>query len=226
MPLSRPAFRAGVKASAPLLVGVAPFGTVAGVAAVDAGLSPLAAVATSVVVFAGAAQLATFELLGRNAPAAVAVVTALVVNLRMTMYSASIAPYFRRFPRVWRWPMAYLLTDQAYALSIAEFAEREDVDRRSYYLGVATPLWVVWQLTTALGVALGSGVPSSWRLEFAVPLVFLAILVPAVTDRPSLVAAAVGGTTAVAAAGAPFNLGLFAGALAGVAAGLVAEGVA
>lgn len=226
MSLSRTDFYAGVRAGAPLLVGVAPFGMVAGVAAVDAGLSPVAAVATSVVVFAGAAQLATVELLGRNAPAAVAVVTALVVNLRMSMYSASIAPYFRRLSRAWRWPMAYLLTDQAYALSVAEFVENDGVDRRSYYLGVAVPLWVTWQLTTVLGVALGSGLPDGWRLGFAVPLVFLAILVPAVTDRPSLAAAAVGGSTAVAAAGAPFNLGLFVGALAGVAAGVATEEVA
>jgi 4-azaleucine resistance transporter AzlC len=226
VPLSRTDFYAGVKAGAPFLVGLVPFGMVVGVAAVDAGLSPLAAVGLSVIVFAGAAQLAAIELLGRNAPAAIAAVTALVVNLRMAMYSASIAPYFSRFKRVWRWPMAYLLVDQAYALSIVEFAENDGVNRRSFYLGTVLPAWALWQLTTALGAALGSGLPGRWRLEFAVPLVFLALLVPTITDRPSLVAAAVGGTSAVAAAGAPLNLGLFVGALAGITAGVTTEAVA
>lgn len=219
-------FVAGVKAVAPVLLGVAPFGMVAGAAAVSAGLSPEAAVGLSVIVFAGAAQLAAVELLGRNAPAAVAVLTALVVNLRMSMYSASLAPYFRKLSRPWRWPLAYLLTDQAFALSVAAFEEREGVSRRWFYLGAALPIWLVWQVTTVVGVVAGAGVPDGWHLGFAVPLVFLAILVPTVTDRPSLVAAVVGGGVAVAAADAPFDLGLFAGGVAGVVAGVLAEEVA
>ncbi len=211
--------RRGAVRSAPLLLGIAPFGLVVGVAAVEAGLSPLQTVATSVVIFAGASQLAAVELFGRDAAPAVVVLTAAVINVRMVMYSASIAPRFRAYPRHLRPLCSYLLTDQAYALTVAP----EEHLSVYHYLGIAGSLWAVWQVATVAGIVVGRGIPPSWGLTFAVPLVFLALLVPAVTDRPRLVAALVGGTVAVVGAELPFNLGLVTGALAGVGAGLAVE---
>ena len=217
-----PDARTGVRDTLPLLLGVIPFGLVAGIAAVNAGLDLQHAVGFSVVVFAGASQLAAIELLGKNSPLAVVVVTAVVINLRMMMYSASIAPHLRDQPARWKAIMAYVLTDQAYALSIARY-RGSDVDRRWYYVAVAFTLWVVWQVTTIVGVLLGSGVPDAWGLEFAVPLVFLALLVPAMEDRPTTIAGLAGGAIAVLAGGLPLNLGLLVGATAGIVAGLVVE---
>jgi 4-azaleucine resistance transporter AzlC len=216
-------FRRGVRDVAPLLLGVAPFGVVAGIAAVNAGLDPVQAVGMSVVVFAGAAQLAALELLGADAPIAVVVVTAVVINLRMLMYSASIAPYFREFAARWKATLSYVLTDQAYALSVSSYRTDGRVDRKAYYLGTAVTLWAVWQVTTVAGVVLGTGIPEAWGLEFAVPLVFLALLVPAMEDRTTSLAAVVGGVVAVAGAGLPLNLGLLVGATVGIVAGLGAE---
>jgi 4-azaleucine resistance transporter AzlC len=217
-------FRAGVRAALPSLLGLVPFGLVAGIAAVNAGLSPLQAVGLSAVVFAGAAQLAAIDLLARDASLAVVVVTAVVINLRMAMYSASIAPYFESFRRRWKLVCSYLLTDVSYALSIAEFTDESGIDRRWYYLGAAGAIWAVWQVTTVAGVLLGTGIPESWGVGFAVPLVFLTLLVADVSDRPRLVAALVGGSVAVVGAGWPLNLGLLGGALAGVVAGVVVDG--
>lgn len=217
-----PDARTGVRDTLPLLLGVIPFGLVAGIAAVNAGLDLQHAVGFSVVVFAGASQLAAIELLGKNSPLAVVVVTAVVINLRMMMYSASIAPHLRDQPARWKAVMAYVLTDQAYALSIARY-RGSDVDRRWYYVAVAFTLWVVWQVTTIAGVLLGAGVPDAWGLEFAVPLVFLALLVPAMEDRPTTIAGLAGGAIAVLAGGLPLNLGLLVGATAGIVAGLVVE---
>jgi 4-azaleucine resistance transporter AzlC len=219
----RDAILDGTRAAAPVLVGVVPFGLIAGAAAVDMGLTVLQAVGLSVFVFAGASQLAAIELLGQDAPLVVVVVTALVINLRMLMYSASIAPHFRDAATRWRAGLAYLLTDQAYALSITRFDADRPVRRRWYYLGCALPLWGVWQVCTVLGVVLGARVPTSIPLDFAVPLTFLALLVPAIDDRASAAAAAVGGSGAVVGAGLPLNLGLIAGAFAGVVTGLAAE---
>lgn len=219
----RTEFRRGVARSLPMLVGVAPFGLVVGVAAVEAGLTPLQTVATSVFIFAGASQLAAIDLLSRDAAPAVIVLTAAVINVRMVMYSASIAPRMRAFPRRLRPLCSYLLTDMAYA---ATMAEDEAAATAWYYIGVAGTVWTVWQGATVTGIALGQGVPSGWELTFAVPLVFIALLVPAVTDRPRLVSALVGGTVAVLGDPLPFNLGLVVGALAGVGAGLAAERVA
>lgn len=219
----RGSFLDGARTVAPVMVGIAPFGLVAGAAAVRVGLSGLHAVGLSVLVFAGASQLAAIELFGENAPVVMVVVTVLVINLRMTMYSASLAPYLQAFSTRWRAAMAYLLTDQAYALSVAEFRADESVDRKWYYLGTALSLWVVWQICTVIGVVVGARVPESLPLEFAVPLTFLAILVPTITDSPSAVAAAVGGTIAVLGADLPLNLGLITGGVVGVIAGLVVE---
>lgn len=222
-----PEVRRGIRDSAPIALGLVPFGLVAGVAAVEAGLTFPQAMGLSVFVFAGTSQLAAIDLLGRNAELAVVFVTAVVINLRMSMYSASIAPYFRSFRSRWKALCSYVLTDQAYALAIARYASDQlDVEaRRRYFVGAGFFIWAVWQVCTAAGVLLGTGVPASWGLEFAVPLVFLGLLVPVVSNRPSVSAAAVGGSVAVAgdALALPFNLGLILGTVAGVVAGVVTE---
>ncbi|MES3159970.1 MAG: AzlC family ABC transporter permease [Halorubrum sp.] len=217
--------RAGVRDASPILLGLVPFALVTGIAAVEIGFTLTQTVGLSVLVFAGASQLAALELLGENAPLAVVIGTAVVINLRMVMYSASIAPYFARYGRRVRAGLAYLLTDPAYALSVAEFVENDDRTRWKYYLGAAGVLWLVWQVATVGGVLLGASVPEEWGLTFAVPLVFLALLVPTMKDRPTTAAGAVAGAVAVVAAGLPLNLGLLAGAVGGVLAGVVAEEV-
>ena len=214
---------AGVRDVSPLMLGIVPFALVAGIAAVDAGLGLAEAVGMSVIVFAGASQLAALDLLGSNAPLAVVVGTAVVINVRMVMYSASIAPYFAEYGRRLRAGLAYVLTDQAYALSVAEFEENSARSRWRYYLGAAASLWVVWQIGTVVGVVVGAGVPDAWGLTFAVPLVFLALLVPAMKDRPTTAAGVAAGAVAVVAAGLPLNLGLLVGAVTGIAVGLATE---
>ena len=188
----------GVRASVPLLVGVVPFGLVAGVAAVKVGLGALGSTAWSVVTFAGAAQLAAYGLIGTGASVAVVVATAMVVNARLVLYSVSIAPHLAGLGRWRRLLAAYLLTDQAYVVSTVRFREGLDLTGRwRFYLGAGLGLWVTWQVSTLLGALLGGALPESVPLGFAVPLAFLALLVPTVTDRPTLVAAMVGGAVAV-----------------------------
>lgn len=217
------ALRAGATAVAPIVVGIAPFGLVAGAAAVERGLTLPDAVALSVGIFAGASQLAAIEVLGRGGSVVVAVVTVLVINLRMLMYSASLAPWLADEAPRRRWLAAYLLTDQAYALSLVRYGDADDelpaADRIWYYLGVAVTLWSSWQVCTVVGAVLGGGIPDAVPLGFAIPLVFLTLLPPAVTDRPTVVAAVVGAVVASVGATWPANLGMLAGAVSGIAAG-------
>jgi predicted branched-subunit amino acid permease len=161
-------FLAGVRAVSPVLLGTVPFALVAGATGVGAGLAVLQTTAMSVVVFAGASQLAAIELIGRDAPVVVAVLTALVINPRLVMYSASIAPHFRGFSAARKWLGAYVLTAQAYALSVTEYAETtpEDRGRWWYYFGTAATLWVVWQVGTVAGAAAAlvrGGPRTCWR---------------------------------------------------------------
>ncbi|MDQ4134530.1 MAG: AzlC family ABC transporter permease, partial [Actinomycetota bacterium] len=193
--------RAGVVAVAPMLIGVVPFGLVAGAAPVAGGLGGWAAVGLSTIVFAGASQLAAADVLADGGSALVAVLAAWTINLRMVLYSASLAPYLSHEPTRRRVGAAYLLTDQAYALSITRWAAGGDpASRLPYYLGAAAVLWATWQAATVVGVLIGGAVPEDVPLEFAVPLVFLVLLVPVLTTAPAVAAAATGGTGAVAAA--------------------------
>ena len=221
----REALTAGLRAVAPMVAAIIPFGMTAGVAGLDAGLGPALTMGMSLIVFAGASQLASIQLLDAGAAAPLVVLTALVINLRMIMYSAHLAPHFHHLPVGWRAFMAYILTDQAYALASARLMNDAAARCNHYfYLGVALPLWVVWQFATAFGYWAGTAMPPGWELGFIVPLIFLALLMMALTSRPALIAALVGGSLAVLGQGLPAGLGLTLAALAGIAAGVMAEG--
>lgn len=214
------AFREGAVEVAPIVAGLIPFGLVAGAAAVEAGLGLEGGVALSVLLFAGASQLATIDLLARDAPLLIILVTVGVINLRMAMYSASLAPRLAHAPLLRRLAVAYPLVDQSYALTIMRTDRAPERPHRvAYYFGVAVPLWVNWQLMTIAGAVVGSTIPDWLPLEATIPLVFLAILVPAVTDRATLAAAVVSGVAATLAAGLPNNTGLLVGAFSGIAVG-------
>ena len=226
---------AGARSVAPMLIGVIPFGLVAGATPVASGLDGDVAVGLSTIVFAGASQLAAADVLADGGSALVAIVAACTINLRMLLYSASLAPHLAHEPLRRRLFMAYLLTDQAYTVSIlrwtdeeanaAEGGRRPDRSRRvPFYLGAALLLWVNWQICTVVGVLVGSAVPEDIPLDFAVPLVFLVLLIPTISTRPAAVAAMVGGLGAVVAAEAGAgHLSVIVGALSGIAAGTVVE---
>lgn len=219
----RSAFFSGFTATLPLLLGVIPFALIYGVSAAQTGLSTGMTVGMSVVVFAGAAQLAILQLITEGAAVPVIIATGLIINLRLAMYSASIAPYVQGEP-VWkRMGLAYVLTDQAYALAIHPFSEHRTAFRAAYFVGAAAPFWCTWQTVSLVGFFLGASVPAHWHLDFAIPLTFIALLVPALKDRSTVVAAIVGAAIAIAAAPLPYNLGLMIAALLGVAVGMLAE---
>lgn len=220
----RTALYVGARDMAPLLLGVLPFATLYGMTAGNAGLSASAALGLSVFVYAGAAQLAVVQLLGTGATAVVVGLTALVINLRFLMYSASLARHLRHLQARWSWPLAYLLTDQVYALSVARFSGSSVRALRPwYYLGAALFMWGTWQLGTAVGFVFGAGVPAAWGLDFAVPLTFLGLLAQTIDDAATGAAAVSGGLVAVLAVPLPMNLGIIVGALAGVGTGVIVE---
>ena len=186
-----------------MLIGVIPFGLVAGAAPGAQGLPKWSAVGLSSVVFAGASQLAIIDVLGHGGSAVVAIVAAWTINLRLVLYSASLAPFLTDVPTTDRLAAAYLLTDQAYIVSVTRWAVDAEDDRRhrlAYYFGGAVLLWASWQVSTVAGVLIGGALPDDTPLDFALPLVFLVLLIPAVTNRPAAVAAVAGGAGAVAAA--------------------------
>jgi 4-azaleucine resistance transporter AzlC len=217
-------FLAGARAELPLLLGVAPFGMAYGAYAVESGLSSTLAQAMSIIVLGGASQFVGVRQMVAGVPGAVIILTAFLVNFRHVLYGASLAPHLEPLNKRWRWLIAYLLTDEAYAMAITRYRDPDDAPYRHWFvLGTGVALWVCWQATTAAGIIAGAAVPDSWALDFALPLTFLAIVIPAMRDRRAGVAALTAAVVAVATYRLPYGTGLIAAAISGIAAGMLAE---
>jgi len=223
---SRSAFLEGVRDMAPMMLGVIPFGMVCGVGAMAAGASPVAALAMSMIMFSGAAQIVATQLLVAGAPFAVILLSCLVVSLRLLMYSATMAPYLRPLDHRWRNLLSFVLTDQAFAGTLQRFKRSDDLRANaSYFLGTGALLWLTWQVATIAGIVAGQVIPASWQLEFVVPLCFLAVLVPLLRDRVSIVVFAVATVAVVELDAMPLRLSMICGGLLGIAAGILGDKV-
>jgi predicted branched-subunit amino acid permease len=216
-------FFAGARGALPILIGVVPFAMISGVAAVSVGLTFFETMGMSLIVFAGASQLAVFQLMSIGSPWIIMVLTAWVINLRFTMYSATLAPYLQKLSVPQKALLAYMLSDQAFGISVSHFVTNEKANHRWYYFGVALTIWIAWQISAAIGALMGALVPSSWGFDFAFPLSFMALMFAALRDRPTVVAALAGGFIAVLAKGLPYNIGLVLAISLGIAAGYFAE---
>ena len=214
----------GAKGTLPILIGVIPFAMITGVGAVNVGMSFTEAMGMSVIVFAGASQMVVFQLIGAGSPWIIMVLTAWIINLRFTMYSATLAPYLQKLPARQKAPLAYMLSDQAFGVSLSHFMMTDKpVNHRWYYFGSALTVWVAWQISAMIGALLGALVPASWGFDFAFPLSFTALMFAALRDRPTVIAALVGGIIAVLTKGLPYNLGLVIAISMGIAAGYFSE---
>jgi predicted branched-subunit amino acid permease len=220
----RAEFAAGARDIAPMLIGTMPFGFVAGVAAIAAGMTALEGMALSMFSFSGIAQLIVSQLIAAKSPLAVTIAAAAVVSLRFVMYSAAVSPHLAHLDRRWRAGLAFLMTDQSFAMTMKRYAQPgEKPHAHWFFLGSALTLYLSWQLAVAIGIVLGAQVPAEWSLDFAVVLCFIALLVPVVKTRANLAAALVATAVALAAAGLPYRLALVVASITGIAAGLAVE---
>jgi 4-azaleucine resistance transporter AzlC len=220
------AFYLGFRSVMPMLLGVAPFGVIYGVVALQSGIPLVAAMAMSSIVFAGSAQFLLAQLVGAGAPLLLTAGAVGLVNLRHALYSASVAPVLAHLPRRWKILLAYLLTDEAYAAAIPHLLiinpnSPESAQAHWILFGSGFGLWAGWQLATLAGVLIGAQLPSDLGLDFALPLTFIAIVVPMIDDRARLMAALAAGATAAVLAALPYKLGLLIAILAGLAFGVL-----
>jgi branched chain amino acid efflux pump len=189
-----------------------------GVVARQAGLEPIEIAAMSLLVFAGASEFAMVKLFSESAPAPVVIATVLFINLRHLLMAASLRPYLMRLSLTRRLAAAFFLTDESFAMATSHF--RRGGTSLAYYVTFAVALFILWNLATLAGIALGSsiGEPRRYGIDFAITATFIGIVVLAVR-RPAdiavaLVAAAIAG--ALALAGLPTIAVIIAGALAPV----------
>lgn len=178
---SAAALLAGARAILPLSVGAFAFGMAYGVSVTELSINDLVGALASLLMLAGAAQLAVVDLVDQGAPWFVVVGTALVINARFMMYSGALAPSFSEYPRRWRVALSYFMTDQATVTSLLyNERQREPRARMAYYLGAGLCFAVAWWIGTAIGVGIGATVPSEFQVGFAVPLMFVALVVPSI----------------------------------------------
>jgi 4-azaleucine resistance transporter AzlC len=221
----RQEFWSGVRDESPILLGVVPFGLLFGALAVSAHLSTLAAQAMSSIIFAGSAQFIAAQLVGTGTSGLVIILVVFVVNLRHALYSASVAPHVKHLKTAWKLLLSYLLTDETYAVTITHYNRQGDSENRHwYFLGAGLMLWSSWQVSTAVGIFVGTQIPAGWPLGFILPLTFIALVVPALKDQAGVAAALVAGLVGLLAFGLPFKTGLLLAAFTGILTGLLVEG--
>jgi len=216
--------------SAGIAVSAAGFGFVFGLAAREAGFSPVEAMAMSIIVFGGASQFAAVGYVASGlAWPGILLLTALL-NARHLLYSAALRPWLRDVPLPRRAVMAHLLTDEAFALSISHFRRIGRTDERGYWIGAIVATFIPWNLATLGGVVLGAQIPDPARLGIDVifPAAMIGLAVGLITGRRELVAAIVGaGIAVVVALGSSPSIGIVAGGIIGpLVALLVPKGIA
>ena len=220
MTTKRQEFLAGIKDGLPLQLGIVPFGVVFGVLGIESGLSVWQTFFMSSLLFAGTSQIIFAQLIAIATPALILLGSVAALNARHLLYSASISGYIRHQPLRWRIILAYLLTDEAYAVSIVRYQNQpSSPDMHYHLLGSGLLLWSVWQISTLIGILAGAAIPPSFALGFVIPLIFMAIVLPLIKSKVEL--ATIGTSTACVFAFAhlPYNLWLLIAAVSGIIAG-------
>jgi len=225
---ARAEFWAGCRAITPLVVGAIPFGIIFGTLATGSGLSYWGTLAMSAFVFAGSSQFIALGLLSSGTALPLLILTTFVVNLRHLLYAVSLVPYVSHLPQRWKLPIGFWLTDEAFAVAIGRY-HQPDVSpyKHWYYLGAALFMYLNWQLCTWIGLTVGHSIPNaaSWGLDFAMSATFIGMVIPYLITRPMVISVFVAGLVSLLAHGFPHQLGLMVAAIAGIVAGLVADGI-
>ena len=199
-----------------------PFGMIFGVLAREAGWTLAQTLGTSVLVIAGASQFTALQLLHEQAPVLIVIATAVAVNLRMAMYSASIAPYISGGPAWQRALAAYFLTDQSYGVALGRYSRQPPLGpggHMAYFLGCALPVCGPWYVATWAGAVAGAAIPEALALDFAVPVTFIALVAPGLRTLPNVAAATASVAMALALSRLPYSLGLMVAAVVAMLAG-------
>ena len=210
------AFLRGARDALPFILVVGPFALLFGVVGTEAGLNLVEVMGFSVLVIAGASQCAALQVMSENAPTVIVVLTALAVNLRMAMYSASLTPYLGKASLVKRALVAYFMVDQAYTLSQIKFEMEPEMSvaaRVAYYLGTVMPIAPFWYVLTYVGAVAGTQIPPAFALDFALPITFIAMIAPALRTVAHIAAAVTSIVVALLMAWMPYGTGLLVAAL-------------
>ena len=219
----RPCFMQGMRAMIPFLPGIVPFGVVTGFTPISFGFTWIDSWLGSLLMFAGASQLATYQLMNEGASIWIILLTVTAINLRYVLYSASIAPHLADANRLIRFLVGYGLSDQIYPICHRDYRAHEWglEERIAYYAGGTLLLWGLWQACTIIGAFAGRIIPVFWSLEFMIPLTFLTLALQTLKTMAHRVTAVSGALVSFVGLDLPYSLGLILGAISGVGFGVL-----
>lgn len=220
------AFYQGVMAGLPFTVFAIPFAILFGVVATEAGLEVAQTMGFSVLVIAGASQFTAIQLMTENAPIWVVLAAALAVNLRMAMYSASLQPHLGALPFWKRAIVAYCNVDQSFAVGSAKYEAEPDMtlsEKFAFFIGAITLIMPLWVICTWVGAVAGKSIPEAMALDFAMPILFLALVGPMLRTLAHVSAAATSVAVALALAWLPSGFGVLISGLVAMAVGAEVE---
>jgi len=216
-------FLRGARSVTPILIGIMPFSVVFGFAMRNAGLSGMESSFFALSLLAGASQLASVQLYALQTPALIILATAVVINLRYSMYSLSLRSILEDRPYFERLFAAFIVSDQSYAFTMTE-ADRNPGNPflPSFLFGTSITIYAVWEAGIFLGYNLGTIIPAGLSLDFAIPLVFLSLLIPHLKDRDRQISALTGAAAAlILVPRFPLQSGMLVSMIIGIASGMI-----
>ena len=215
-------FTKGVLEVLPLLIPVVPFGLIIGVIGIELGFSPLMVYATSLILFSGSAQIVFFQLISGGASPIVTLTSVGVTNSRHLLYGAVLSEHLEELSTTWKIFLSYFLVDQSFALSNRFFNKNKSLKNKHYYLlGSGFTLWLTWQISSLVGIFLGSIVPDKLGLTFAIPLTFLSLIIHEFRKLDHLIVICVSATLAITFYEIPFKAYIIAASLGALSVALI-----
>jgi 4-azaleucine resistance transporter AzlC len=208
----------------PLLLGVIPFGLVFGVLGVASGLTETQTIFMSSIIFAGASQVVFAQLWAAGSAYLIIGSSVALINLRHVLYSVAVSEHLKKLSFKWRVILAYLLTDEAFAVSIQRFNTYGGSRPVHFFMfGAGSALWIAWQISTVVGVIAGSTIPENWELAFAIPLTFIAVVVPLLKNFSTIICALTSSLIAICGQSLPWNSWILVAAFGGILLGALIE---
>lgn len=206
----------------PLSLAVVPWGILCGSLAIGAGLTSLQAQLMSLLVFAGAAQLAGISIIGAGGPASSIFSSTFVISSRHLLYSAVFREYVQKCSLATRAAVAFFLTDEMFALTIA-YIEKQKRFSLAYALSSGICFYLVWNLATFIGIVAGQSIENleSLGLEFAIAATFIAIVIPSIKDKSVLVSVLASGVSVLVMSYFEIKQGLILATLIGMCSGFL-----
>lgn len=189
--------REGTAAAWPICLGYVPIGLAFGVLARNAGLAPWEIGLMSLFVYAGSAQFIAVSMIGSGSAVVPIILTTFTVNLRHLLMSSALAAHLRQ-PGIGRLSLfAYGVTDESFAININRFRGGGWDLWKALVLNQTANL--VWIASTVVGGYGGQFIPAgAFGIDYALPAMFISLLVLQIRGRLYLVVAALSGSLAVA----------------------------